>query len=323
MTFIASVIAKNGCAVIADSLVTTSSLTMGWSEFRKYIASKKGPDGNVVLDHNELTKLFVSRPSHTKNYEEKLFVYDGYSVVTTAGAASIHGKKIEELIEELKIRNVDDVEYQKLGLEARVEAFCAFFASNVAEHVKANGRFYGTSFIYTNYNRDTHKTTIYKIALFPCDQKAIEDPNFKQFSSVLQPENFKVVCDGQNRISEGILFGDIETVNDLLPKVVDQVVKDHNLKIDPSSYYESVFTALQNSGQLATLTEDMKMFQISSLSLQQAVDLACLLMKLETDFQQYTRNVPTVGGLTKLAKIDKDGAKLISGDEIIKPKYIR
>lgn len=104
--------------------------------------------------------------------------------------------------------------------------------------------------------------------------------------------------------------------------VIRQVAKDHQLKID-DKYHEAVYSELRKSGQLSTMDDDMQMFKISSLSLQQAVDLACLLMRLEMDIQQYTKNIPTVGGLIKLATIDKDGIRLITGDNVVKPDYIR
>ena len=289
----------------------------------KHVESRKGTDGTINLDYKELASIFVSRPSHTKNYEEKLFLYDPFSVVTTAGSAAINGKRIEELVEELIIQNNTDPDHVNKELETRVVDFCDFFAAKVTEHVNSNGRFNGTSFIYTNYNKDTHRTCIYKIYLHGAFKKDIDDPNFKPYDYHIQPDIFKVVCDGQNRISERILFGDIDTTTTLIPKIVNQIIKDHGLSVNPETYSEVVFEALQKSGQLATLNDDMKMFQISSLSLQQAVDLACLLMRLEMDFQQYTQNIPTVGGLIKLATIDKDGIKLISGNGIMKPEYIR
>ena len=64
---------------------------------------------------------------------------------------------------------------------------------------------------------------------------------------------------------------------------------------------------------------EMKIFKLSELSLQQAVDLAYLLMKIEIDFQTYTENIPTVGGVIKIATIDKMGFNFISGHDIIKP----
>ncbi len=64
---------------------------------------------------------------------------------------------------------------------------------------------------------------------------------------------------------------------------------------------------------------DVKITQLTDLSLQQAVDLAGLLMSLEIDIQKYTENVPTVGGAIKLAVIDKKGFCFVLGDSIVGP----
>src|SRR5690242_13982543 len=101
MTFIASVVAKKGVALIADSLVTTSRWVMEVDDFLRYAESKGKDDGTIALDHDELIQLFKSKPSHTKNFEEKLFRYDGYTAVSTAGSAEINGKRIGDLIDEL------------------------------------------------------------------------------------------------------------------------------------------------------------------------------------------------------------------------------
>lgn len=66
-----------------------------------------------------------------------------------------------------------------------------------------------------------------------------------------------------------------------------------------------------------TIQDDMKIGKLTDLSLQQAVDLARLLMRIEMDFQKYTENVPTVGGVIKIATIDEKGFKFIKGSDVI------
>ncbi len=68
-----------------------------------------------------------------------------------------------------------------------------------------------------------------------------------------------------------------------------------------------------------TMTESLKIFKLNNLSLQQAVNLAALLMRIERDLQSFTENIPTVGGVIKMAVIDKDGFRMILGDEIETP----
>ncbi len=58
------------------------------------------------------------------------------------------------------------------------------------------------------------------------------------------------------------------------------------------------------------------MVKLRELSLQQSVDLACLLMRIERDIQKYTENIPTVGGNVKVAIIDDKGFRFLAGHEL-------
>jgi hypothetical protein len=101
MTFIASVIAKKGVAIIADSLVTSSRPVIEYEDFANYIKKKaENKDKEIKIEPKEIIELFKTKASHTKDYEEKLFKYDDYTAITTAGAANINGKKIEVIINE-------------------------------------------------------------------------------------------------------------------------------------------------------------------------------------------------------------------------------
>jgi len=134
---------------------------------------------------------------------------------------------------------------------------------------------------------------------------------------------YRVVCDGQNRISERILFGEIDFFIDITPKIIDKVIE--KLKIPsgkiPFDFVKN-FMSDAKSFLPSQFYDDMKINRLADLSLQQAVDLASLLMKIEINFQKYTENVPTVGGVIKLGIIDKDGFKFISGNEILKSQNL-
>ncbi len=102
MTFIASVIAKNGVAIIADSIVTTSQPIIEYSDFIHFFEEKsKEAKDAIKLDPHEIINLFNSRPHHTKDYEQKLFMYDQFTAVTTAGAAILNDQKIVDIIEKI------------------------------------------------------------------------------------------------------------------------------------------------------------------------------------------------------------------------------
>ena len=99
MTFIASVIAKEGVAIIADSLVTTSQPVLDYGTFQRYlIDQKKNNTNGVSLEAKDIARLFKVKPSYTKDYEDKLYMYDKFTAITTAGSASINNKRIKKLI---------------------------------------------------------------------------------------------------------------------------------------------------------------------------------------------------------------------------------
>src|ERR1700754_2641528 len=98
MTFIASVIAKKGVAVIADSLITSVRPIIEFKDFYDYTKSKQGGNDDSQIVSEEVFKLFQKKPSHTKDYEEKLFEYDRFTAITTAGYAIINDKCILEIV---------------------------------------------------------------------------------------------------------------------------------------------------------------------------------------------------------------------------------
>jgi hypothetical protein len=63
------------------------------------------PIDEIKIKPTEIISLFERKPSHTKDYEEKLFQYDKYTAITTAGTASINGKRIEYIVREMIEKN--------------------------------------------------------------------------------------------------------------------------------------------------------------------------------------------------------------------------
>ncbi|HOE38445.1 MAG TPA: hypothetical protein PLG05_09750 [Bacteroidales bacterium] len=321
MTFIATVVAKNGVAIIADSLVTSTQPVIEYNEFIKFFEKKSAEvkDETLVLDPKEIISLFEAKPHHTKNYEEKLFQYDKYTAITTAGAATINDKRIVDLIEEIKLKNKKTKGYSQKKFENKIKDFSDYLTEEVKTHLTHKTTIRPTTFIFTHFSNKTNKTIIYKVEVLSSSQKHINDKDYKFVTYSATNEYEKVVCDGQNRISEKILFGDVLTVFGLIPRIVFKVAKDFG--IDEKNISESYINNLRKDKDIVppTLFSDMKIFKLGELSLQQAVDLANLLMKLEIDFQNYTEDIPTVGGLIKLAVIDKNGFRFIAGHEITKP----
>ncbi len=116
---------------------------------------------------------------------------------------------------------------------------------------------------------------------------------------------------------ERILFGPLQDIFSLIPDIVRKVFEDFKIKKNdiPKDYIEKIRSSMLQG----PILDDIKISKLSELSLQQAVDLASLLMRLEIDFQTYTENIPTVGGVIKLAVIDKDGFRFLNGHDVVKP----
>ncbi len=117
-------------------------------------------------------------------------------------------------------------------------------------------------------------------------------------------------------------MGDLPAIFDVIPKIVDKVTKD--FKIKQKSIPKDYIQKLKQDETIITsdLFKEVKLFQLLELSLQQAVTLACLLMNVEIEFQKYTEKIPTVGGVIKLAIINKEGFNFLSGDDVKTPNNI-
>ncbi len=324
MTFIASVIARSGVCIIADSLVTTTQPVIEYGDFINFFSAKSDAAGNnkITLDPMEVIKLFERKPHHTKDFEEKLFEYDKYTAVTTAGSAIINKKRISELIKEQQEKNLKTRGYNNKKIETKIKDLCNFLTDEVKDGLKKENSSGRTTLLVTNYNRYKNLTKIFKIRVHESSKNDLKEENH-EFVSFTETHDFeKVVCEGQNRISERVLFGDYPTIFGLVPKIVNKIANDFN--IDRNSITEDYLKTIREDENIISknIYSDVKILKLNELSLQQAVDLATLLMRLEIDFQNYTENIPTVGGVIKLAVIDSKGFRFISGHEITKPNNI-
>jgi hypothetical protein len=322
MTFIATVKARNGAAVIADSLVTNTHHVITLDEFLSFVDKQTNTgEPEIKINPAEIYALFKTRPSHTKNFEEKLFQYDKYTCITTAGSARINDKRIEDIIDSIISKNKHDGGNRIKKIDKKVINFTNYLNIEIKDHLNTHSTIRPTTFLLTHYSKSENKTSIYRINVASASKKNLDDPDFK-FTEFAPSEDYeKVVCEGQNRISEKILYGDFFVVHGLIAKIYERIVDD--LKIDKEIIPEDYVEKLRANKDFTTLMfSDMKMMQLSELSLQQAVELANLLMHIEMDFQNYTENIPTVGGVIKIAVIDKDGFRYLSGKEIIKPNQI-
>ncbi len=140
--------------------------------------------------------------------------------------------------------------------------------------------------------------------------------------SFIQRLDFQtVVYDGQYGITEGILYGFYFKLLNLIPQLIPIITKT----LDITDYELSQEKLLKISEEILAVSDiqqDLKILKLGELSLQQAVDLSCLLLRVEMDFQKYTEDIPTVGGQVKLAVVDKKGFRYISCDEVLAPTIL-
>lgn len=320
MTFIASVAAKRGVAIIADSLVTSQQGILSFNHYLNYISRKAEEQGddNVQINANELIALFRQEPSFTKDFEDKLLKVNNYSCLTTCGTAYINKKSIAEITEEFVYENSVELNGEALGPDEIIDMVKNHFGREIDTHIESGSDLGNFVLILTHYDNVQKTTTFKKIFTdYVAAGDAVAGPShFKDY-----PPYGSVICDGQNKISDSILFG---FSHDMFVKYAEIIkIGLDKLGIDESVLTPDFLQSIRSDERFLNLAfSDMQIENLNDLSLQQAVDLASLLMRIEVDFQKYTKNIPTVGGLIKLAVIDDDGFRFISGNNIEVPRHI-
>ena len=321
MTFIASVVAKKGVAIIADSLVTSQSPILHYKNFLEYIDAQPNNDqGEKVINPDSIRELFSSEPIFTKDFEEKLFSINEFVAVTTSGTAYINDKSISDIIEAFKLYQ-QDINDMAVPISDKIDQFVAFLNINIREHIAKYNYIGYCVFIITYYEKHTHLTHIYKALIQEADAETLQIADYSWIGVNKELDWVNVVCEGQNRISEKILYGAGRDLYNMFSGFVDHIIAKLNL--GPDQVPENFIDQLKQDEYFNEIFYgDLELLNLNNLSLQQAVDLASLLMRLEVDFQKYTKNIPTVGGVIKLAVIDEDGFRFISGNTVVVPNHI-
>ncbi len=320
MTFIASVIARKGVAVVADSLATFSEKVVTYERFMNYLENRDGyvRSGGISINRNEMTRLFKKKPSYTTDYAEKLFQFDKFTAITLAGASQIGGKTIEKLIQELAAFNKDDGNYHNKTVTERVSDFCEFMDCKVRACIAAKGRIGRSILLFTHYDTATEKTIIYRIVIHNPVRMGTENNEWKYVSYEKISETRYVVSEGQDLMCNRILGKESNSSYEMIPYIVKKIVQDFNLPVEslPPTYVQQLVDKIY---LMEEENDSVMQAFLSKLSLQQAVDMAYLFLKIEITFQTYTNTLPTVGGRIKIAVIDEQGFRYITGHNILKP----
>lgn len=318
MTFIASVIAKEGIAMVADSFATTLEYSIDRKDFMDYFSKSKTKKFVSVSD---LIDLFEQRASHTRNYADKLFQFDDYSAIATAGSAYINGIEIKDLVKRIAAEmQADPVVYYAKSIEGILSEFCELVKNEVLEHLK-NYNCGETDFIFSHFNRTKDEPQIFliKIKQLSMDKNNSTDPDIITYSD---RTHLKILTDGQDGFVDRLIFGSLYPNTMLIKKhFLDYILK--TCKPKGLKKKEVVDTINEFAFLEKIMMEDVFSIKFRQLSLQEAVDLAALLIKIIIDLQVYTEKIPTVGGLIRLAVIHKEtGFCWISGDKILPSKII-
>lgn len=315
MTFIASVLARDGVAIIADSFVTRQEVSMSIRDFLHHLREK----GDNSLSSEELTNLFIRRPHSTRNYANKLFKLDIWTAITTTGKAYINSKIISDLIDLFVAKHTG---LDEMPINEKIQNFIDFIKAEIIEHLSSDQAYFEeTVFIISHYNTIENKPQIFKITFHDITRDEYFADTDKVFWSNSDETSLKLVCDGQNRISDRLLFGTLYgSSTSIISKIALKVLDECNIQ-DEQKRNDIISSLFDGQGILFDeIAKDFEIFKIRELSLQEAVNLAGLLMRVVMDFQLYTENVPTVGGVIKIATIDKvNKFKYIAGHEIVSP----
>lgn len=318
MTFIASIIAKEGVAMVADSFVTTSGLSISGEDFVDYLKTAKNKKSISI---SEVANLFQRRASHTRNYADKLFQFGNYSAISTTGAAYINGKEIKDVIKSIAAQmQVDEAVYAAKDIEEILTDFCDRIKHEVLSQLKTTD-FPETDFIFSHFNRHKNIPQIFLIRIKSLTV-AGHDPSDKEMVTFSERSDLKIVTDGQDAFVDRLIFGSLyRNTSEIKEQFINYILKTLSPK---GLKKKEVISEIRDPSFLKDIIQyDAFSINFRELSLQEAVDLAALLIKITMDIQVYTEKIPTVGGLIRLAIIDKDkGFQWIAGDKITPSKII-
>ncbi|MDZ4182142.1 MAG: hypothetical protein U1B83_04630, partial [Candidatus Cloacimonadaceae bacterium] len=174
-----------------------------------------------------------------------------------------------------------------------------------------------TDIVFTHYNTRAKQTEIVQAIV-----RANRIENKWKINIKLSefPSFMKVCLNGQNGIADNLLYGYALHAANLQQKFIENFIDKSKCRIS-AVRRKLVLEELRNDiyKNFPELLDEFKAFKIRELSLQEAVNLAFLLLKAEMDLQKYTQDIPTIGGVIKVATIDANGYTVVCGDNIISP----
>ncbi|MHA4807533.1 hypothetical protein ACX0G9_05485 [Flavitalea flava] len=280
MSFNASVIAKNGVAIISHSLLTP------------------------VDPANPANKL-----KKDADLPDTLFMLNQYTTVSVSENLRIQNKKIGELVEEFKVTH-DDLKNKQIDFPVCLKKLANFLKTKIENMPNKDFPMEETSILITHYNYTTTKTYIckFRIGLRLHPTHKYEVPALLR-GAVQFPG--RIACIGQGRFSKNIL-GRMEAilVKDLATRInlfsMDLRTSELSLRAD---FLKSV---IKDPLYLDLFSGNLSRFHKFKMNLPQAIRLATILAFLEKDFQGFVQNNPGAKHFIRLVIIDREGYKSIS-----------
>lgn len=241
----------------------------------------------------------------------------------STGSAYINGKEIKDIINSIAAEMQSDKgAYDALKIDEKLSQLCDKIKKEILEHL-TKYNYSPTNFIFSHFNRNENRPQVFIIRTRKADKDTFDpDKDKDDLISFEERSHLKIITDGQDLFVDRLIFGSLYTnITDVKSGCINYIVD----KFKPTDEEKTkIIDEIQHIDFLKTVvTDDVFYVKFRDLSLQEAVDLAALLIKIVMDIQIYTEKIPTVGGVIRLAVISKQkGFDWISGDEIIRPKII-
>jgi hypothetical protein len=259
------------------------------------------PKAITIKDLND-NKLLKKKSTHTQDHINKLFKVNKYTCITISGSSSLNEVLLEDIIKDYSASIKDEDEIGSITENLKI-----ILNDYLEKHLARFTVFVGSRLIISHFSTVKNTALIFQIII--------------NKSVVLEEKTVnRVIYSGQSKIADKILqFSSVNVIDIILKEIqsdliAKKIISEEDLKKVVQSAFEKSRVFIMNEIELLKIRK--------SLSLQEAVNFACLLMKIVVDFQHYYEILPTVGGTIRIAVINKDGFSFIKGDKIRIPEYL-
>jgi hypothetical protein len=312
MSFIATVSAGKGFAMIADSLEIPELPLPEFTLFADNVHSsyyQESEEDIFRLQNQSLSSPLQRSEAEQlcrEDHAEKLFQIDPFSAIAAARIISINDKGLYDLLEEFK-EGWQEQDHSSRGFAAKLNGLCDFINREIKLHLKNYGYLNGNVLIIAHYDVHTMSTNTFKIRI---RDRHYDSPQYSDSFLLLQQKFSKILINGSTHISKAfLLWFERAQVRDVSRQVRNIIKRIHS--VDNRLPGEFIHTLKHDRFYQFLLSPDYKKIDIANLSVQQAIDLASMLIQLEIDYYRFKKVEAKVGGVIRLAVVDKEGFRFI------------